>query len=115
MKDKSFPLLTGTIEADETYVGGKPRGHKVWKQRETDEIQMGLRPKREPWQDKKAVVFGMKERDGSVRTMVVSKASASVLRPLLAGIIDLEHSRLMTDKHPAYRLIRQHLPHDRTT
>ena len=54
MKDKSFPKLTGTVEADETYVGGKPRGHRVWKERETDEIQMGLRPKRRDWRQGKA-------------------------------------------------------------
>ena len=111
MKDKSFPQLTGVVEADETYVGGKPRGHRVWKERETDEIKMGLRPKRKDWRKEKAIVFGMKERDGSVRTMVVTEATAGKLGPILTGIIDPEHSHLMTDAHPAYRLIRHKMPH----
>lgn len=114
MKDKSFPKLTGTVEADETYVGGRTRrGHPTWHERIQDEIQMGLRekpPKHHPRMDK-AVVFGILERDGQARTMVVSQASARKLQPLLTGLIDTKNARLMTDGHPAYRLIRNHLPH----
>ena len=54
----------------------------------------------------------MKERDGSVRTMVVTEATAKTLGPIMTGIIDLENSRLMTDAHPAYKLIRHKLPHN---
>jgi len=44
MRDKcGLPLLSGTIEADETYIGGKPRGHRVWRERIKDEEEMGLR------------------------------------------------------------------------
>lgn len=63
------------------------------------------------WREGKTAVFGMKERGGNVRTMVVSKATADELRPLLLGYIDQDHARLMTDGHPAYRLIKHHLPH----
>lgn len=111
MRDKTTSLLSGTVEADETYVGGRPRGHKIWKERIQDEIQMGIREKPKHPRMDKAVVFGMVERGGQVRTMVVSDASAKTLVPLLTGNIDVKNANLMTDSLPAYRLIRKHLPH----
>lgn len=113
MKDKSFPLLTGTVEADETYIYPKrPRGHPVQKELIKDEQEMGLRPKgKKDWREGKTTVFGILERGGAVRTMVVPKATARELRPLLEGYIDTANSKLMTDGHPAYRLIKNVLPH----
>ena len=75
---------------------------------------MGLRPKpkRKAPFGGKTVVFGMVERDGRVRTMVVPEATAKELGPLLTGYIDTENATLMTDGHSAYRLIRNHLPHN---
>ena len=110
MRDKHPTLFSGTVEADETYVGGKERGHWTWKERRADEVQMGLR-KKPDWREKKAVVFGMGERGGRVRTMVVDKASANILEPLITGNVDTGDTHLMTDGHAAYRLIRNHLPH----
>jgi transposase-like protein len=112
MKDKAFTPLKGTIEADETYVGGKRRGHKVWKERIQDEINMGLRPKPKHPRDEKAIVFGMLERDGRVRTTHVAEATSKELPPIMVGNIDLENSRLITDGHPAYRSIKKHLTHE---
>ncbi|MBI4328723.1 MAG: IS1595 family transposase, partial [Chloroflexi bacterium] len=112
MRDKHLPLLSGTIEADETYVGGRQRGHPVERERVQDEINMGLKAKDPHPRMDKAVVFGMLERDGKVRTMHVSETSSKTLRPILVGSIDLKKSRLITDAHPAYRLIKNHLPHD---
>ena len=113
MKDKAFPQLTGTVEADETYVGPrKRRGHTLWHERERDEMEMGLRPKvKQDWRRGKATVFGMVERGGNVRTIVVSGATAKELKPLLAGYIDAERTTLMTNGNPAYRLIRNVMPH----
>ena len=72
MREKgTLAPLTGTVEADETYSGGKPRGHKIWREDIQDEVEMGLRPKpknRAPFQDKTAV-FGMIERGGLVRAI----------------------------------------------
>ncbi len=112
MRDKEMLPLTGTVEADETYIGGKPRGHRVWKERVTDEIEMGLRPKRKHYREEKAVVFGILERGGKVRTIHVPEATARTLTPLFKENIDLANAHLITDSHPAYRLIRKHLPHD---
>ena len=113
MRDKGFlPPLTGTIEADETYVGGRQRGHWTQRERVEDEIKMGIRTKRKsPLQDK-AIVFGMLERDGTVRTMKVSSATQRTLEPILRAYIDTLSSRLITDGHPAYRLIKKYIQHD---
>lgn len=105
-------LLSGTIEADETYVGGRPRGHKVWKERATDEIQMGIRPKRNSPFNDKAPVFGILERGGRVRTQRIYNVNANTVQSILSKNIDMKTSRLMTDGHRAYRLIRNYLPHD---
>src|SRR4030042_925246 len=44
MREKGkLGLLTGIVEADETYIGGKNRGHHVWRERIQDEIEMGIR------------------------------------------------------------------------
>ena len=55
-----LPLLTGTVEADETYLGGRtPRGGRAWRENVMDEIEMGLGPKNLDWRNEKPIVFGM--------------------------------------------------------
>lgn len=103
MEDKSFPQLTGTVEADETSVGGKPRGNPAWK--------VGVKKGNPAIYSNKAVVFGMLERGGTVRTMVVPETTRKQLEPILTGYIDTSNARLMTDSHPVYKVIRNHLPH----
>ena len=112
MRDKGdLSLLSGTIEADETYVGGKRRGHWTWHEREQDEIAMGLREKRSHPRSDKAIVFGILERDGRVRTMKVQDVTADGMQRAITGNVDLPESRLMTDGHAAYRNIGRWLPH----
>jgi transposase-like protein len=105
-----FPLLVGTIEADETFVGGKPRGHRLHRQQVQREYEAGLRDAPPPHKPK-AVVFGMMERGGTARTRHVLDATRETLEPLLTSGIDLRESRLMTDGNPAYAAIEEHLPH----
>ena len=80
-KNASPEQLSGIIEADETYMGGRRRrGHNLYHERLKDEVEMGIRtkPKKPPYQEKTAV-FGMVERDGEVRSMVVPKATGRYL------------------------------------
>jgi transposase-like protein len=113
MKEKDMPLLTGTVEADETYVGSRSqRGGRAWRENVQDEIEMGLRPKKPDWRKKKAIVFGMVEREGKTRSMTVPDARANTLRPILKKHLDLGKARLMTDGHPAYKRIKDYLPHE---
>jgi len=114
MRDKGvLSPLSGTIEADETYIGGKKRGHRVWTEFIQDEVEMGLREKpiRHPRMDK-SIVFGMMERKGKVRTKHINEMKAKTVQGIMAMGINLKESRLITDNNPAFRLIRQHLPHD---
>ncbi|UCE58174.1 MAG: IS1595 family transposase [Phycisphaerales bacterium] len=93
---KSEPLrgmLSGTVEADETYVGGKPREHgphnKKFRGHGT----------------KKTPVVALIQRDGPMRTRVVRKVNAKTLRKAVDDMVDKTSSRLMTDDLMAYRTI----------
>ena len=79
------PPLSGHVEADETYVGGKRSG--------------GKRGRGAPG---KTVVFGMLERDGDVMTRVVPNVRKATLEPhitenITAGAI------ISTDELKSYR------------
>ena len=75
---------------------------------------MGLREpsdNRSPFQDK-TPVFGVIERgSGKAHTEVVPDAKSDTLRPIILERIDPKNTVLMTDSHPAYRSMSQHLPH----
>lgn len=83
--DGSSPL-TGTVEADETYIGGKRPG------------------KRGRGADGKTVVFGMLERAGKVMTHVVLDVKRATLHPHLKTHIT-KGSTIHTDELPSYRTI----------
>jgi transposase-like protein len=85
------PKLAGVVEADETYVGGKPRTHGK-----------GVREK---W-SKKVPVIGMVERGGRARMHVVARVTAKTLKAELAANVEAS-AVLMTDEHPAYGKIGQ--------
>lgn len=84
------PKLTGTVEADETYIGGK------WKNRHASDV------KANPYGTPKVPVFGMVERGGDLRLLPAVRLSAKKLKPVLEKNIGLE-ARLMTDNAGAYR------------
>ena len=84
-----------TVEADETYVGGKER-NKHRSKRSRDNIG-GVG---------KEAVFSLVERGGKVRSHHVANVSAANLRPILnAQLKDAKKTRLMTDGEGQYRLV----------
>src|SRR5690606_27326147 len=88
--------LTGIIEADETYIGGKPRKRNG-----------GSRPRRGRISGRgngKPCVLVAAERGGRVRMEVVSSHGASQLGRRLVRWVD-QKSTLVTDELPAYRRI----------
>ena len=78
------PKLTGTVEIDETYVGGKKRYHRM--------------PKRGY---DKAPVFGMVQRDGDVRFRMLERVTADRLGEILAENAD-RSCRIISDEFAAY-------------
>jgi transposase-like protein len=88
MKDESpAGKLDGVVEADETFVGGKPRNTRIG------------RPGR---YTKKVPVVAMVERGGKARAMVVANVTSASLRDTLYGNV-AHTARLVTDDYRAYK------------
>jgi transposase-like protein len=80
-----------TVEADETYVGGKEHNKHVGKRKRQNIGGTG-----------KEAVFSLVERGGKVRSQHVGDVSAKTLRPILVAQINAA-STLMTDGAGQYR------------
>lgn len=93
-------LLYGIVEADETYVGGKPRKGNL---RSKDKVG-GNKSKRGRGTDKTPVV-GVAERRGRVIAQPAKnrKVGARALSAFLKKYVDRQGSLVMTDEYPAYR------------
>jgi transposase-like protein len=106
MTDKNPGKLRGTIEMDETYVGGKPRGHRAKRTGKpmSDAIKAA-------W-EAKTPVFGIKERGGRVRAHVIPHVSQDAVDRTVFAHIDRDNAHIMTDEHPVYRRLKHSLPHD---
>jgi len=81
--------LSGNIEVDETYVGGKRAG------------------KRGRGASGKTVVFGMMERNGDVMTKVVPDAKTKTIRPLILENVEKD-STINSDEWHAYKNLDKH-------
>jgi transposase-like protein len=86
--------LSGTVEADETYIGGVKRG-------------MGRR-----YVGNKTAVMSMVQRGGDVRSQVVNKVTGAMLGRLLKKHV-AESAHLNTDESPLYKKAgKQFASHD---
>ena len=86
-------LLQGVVEADETYVGGKPR-----KGRRRDDDT----PNKRGRGTSKTPVIGVVERGGKVKAQVATDLSGKSVVKFLKGAVDPEGSLLITDEFKAY-------------
>jgi transposase-like protein len=86
------PILSGLVEADETYVGGKaknlPKG--------------ALRPEKRGRGTVKPMVLAALQRGGEARTLVVPSASGAAIAPALWGWTGKGGATLLTDELAAY-------------
>ncbi len=89
MTEMKPELLGGTVEADETYVGGKVRG------------------KGRHYMGNKIMVMGVVERGGKVRLTSGGKDEKDIYRELAHAFLRRhlrpDTARLITDEHPAYK------------
>ena|ERR1700739_1328291 len=79
-------ILSGTVEVDETYMGGR----------------YDRRRKRKPWQ--KTIVAGLVERKGEVHAQQIPNASRSVLVGLVRDRVSRD-AMVYTDQWPGYKSI----------
>ena len=101
-------LLSGIIEMDETYVGGKPR--KDNKKDDDDENNTGNPRGRGT---KKTAVVGMVERGGNVKAKSVAKNELKFIDflKMIRKNINVAESLLVTDEYKAYNRMNKVIPH----
>lgn len=85
MKDAQQKMLDGTVEIDETYVGGKPR--------------KGMLPEERPV---KQVVIGIRQRGGQLRFIHAKDATAKTIREIVGDHISEDVDVLVTDESVIY-------------
>lgn len=98
-------LLTGIVEMDETYIGGKPRKMPPW--------NGGGRDGRKYRFLKKKPVVGMIERGGNVKARPVKNTKAKTLSSLVRENIDTNCSVVVTDEYIGYSQLKKFAHHHR--
>jgi len=87
MKEVERPLLDGTVEMDETYVGGIQRGHQ-------NKPGHGLSTKQ--------IVIGIRQRGGETRFFHAEDAKSGTLAKFIRENISADVDVIMTDEFNAY-------------
>jgi len=90
-------MLKGTVEVDETYIGGKPRKANLGTQKKS---KRGRGTKKTP-------VLALVERKGRVHTQVITRVNAKTLKGAIREFVHKD-STIMTDEWPAYVGIGKH-------
>jgi transposase-like protein len=83
MAQLNLPMMTGTVEVDETYVGGKEFGRQGSKKN-------------------KAPVVSLVERGGKVRSFHQEMVTGKTLKQVVRENVGRE-AHIMTDDHPGYK------------
>ena len=102
MGRKSSDLLQGIIEADETYIGGKPRKSNIRNEHEPNKRGRGTT---------KTPILGVIERGGEIKTQVAPSLTIKDIIDFVTDSVDPDGSVLITDEFKAYRAIRPLIPH----
>lgn len=93
-------LLSGTVVADETFVGGLPKNKH--QQGRASRLPSGAGSKTGPRYDK-TPVLALIEKGGRARTRVVANVTGATLRQAIATDVDMPNTTLHTDGHMGYR------------
>lgn len=103
LKSDAPHLLSGHVEADETYIGGKATNKHILKRIELRKAGTGY--------IHHTAVFGMLQRDGKVFTQVVNEASGLTLKPIIREKL-AKGSILITDGFGAYHKLNEEYQHE---
>ncbi len=95
MAPEGSDLLTGIVEVDETYVGGKPRFK--------GQSKRGRGTRKTP-------VLAMVERNGNVKAQVVPNVSGKTLKTAIRETVD-RSAFIVTDENPAYNGLHDYAGH----
>lgn len=104
MKQDFDGPLTGEVEADESWIGGKPKAYEI----------KGAQQRGRYAHDKKVPIFAAVQRGpgGKARAIVVPDSKAATLGPAVLRFIDTD-ARLITDSWNGYTTVgREYATHD---
>lgn len=90
---KYVDMLGGTVEVDETYVGGRIKGGKRGRGTE------------------KTKVFGILEREGTLQMYIVDKVNARTLQGIIYDNVEIG-SAIMSDEWKAYNGLNEFYAHN---
>jgi transposase len=91
--------LSGVVEVDETYIGGKPRASQTRGMTMPEAVRYSLA--------KKHIVFAAVERKGRIRARVVPNSRTETLVPATREYV-LPGSMIFTDDWLAYKTLHRH-------
>lgn len=104
MANKTSPIvLQGIIEADETYIGGKPRKANKKEDREPAPRGRGT---------SKTAVIGAVARGGQVIAEVAKGLTGRDILEFIRRVVNTKESELMTDEYHAYNALSHDMKHE---
>ena len=106
MASDQAEMLTGIVEADETYVGGKPR-----KENKRDDMPRKPGPKSDGT-SKKTPVIGAVQRNGHVKAQVAQDTTGKTILNFILNSVSPATQILVTDENQVYRgVAKSRFPH----
>lgn len=102
LKERQPQMLKGTVEADETFVGGKSKNRHYGK-RIKESQGRSLKDK--------TPIFGLVERGGNLNAQVVPDTKAKTLKPIIKGLVE-SGSIVVTDEWRSYNGLKCDFQHE---
>lgn len=88
-------LISGTVVADETFIGGQPSNRHGYRRGQGGKGRT----------DKMSVVSLIDKESGEARSRVVPDVTGATLRSVIEANVELRHTTLHTDTNPSYDAI----------